>query len=82
LFVRGYIYTNLLSIFDYLNARPFMEQTMSDVKKERNAKRRGAKKKRDKERKRAQTTKYSFVQEFQQQEQPEEQNVETPVVND
>lgn len=59
-----------------------MEQTMSDVKKERNAKRRGAKKKRDKERKRAQTTKYSFVQEFQQQEPPEEQKVETPVVND
>ncbi len=56
-----------------------MKQKMSDVKKERNAKRRGDKKKRDKERKRAQTTKYSFVQEFQQQEmgeQPEEQVTE------
>lgn len=58
-----------------------MEQTMSDVKRQRNAKRRGDKKKRDKERKRAQTTKYSFVQEFQKQEQPEEQNVETAKVD-
>ena len=58
-----------------------MKQKMSDVKKERNAKRRDAKKKRDRERKRAQTTKYSFVQEFQKQEQPEEQNVETAKVD-
>jgi hypothetical protein len=57
-----------------------MKQKMSDVKRQRNAKRRDAKKNRDIERKRAQTTKYSFVQEFQQQdpgEHPEEQNVET-----
>lgn len=53
-----------------------MKQKMSDVKKERNAKRRDAKKKRDRERKRAQTTKYSFVQEFQQQEPPEDQVTE------
>jgi len=56
---------------------------MSDVKRQRNAKRHGAKKKRDKERKQAHETKYSFVQEFQQQAQleepvvPEEQPVDT-----
>jgi hypothetical protein len=54
---------------------------MSDAKKERNAKRRDAKKNRDRERKRAQTTKYSFATEFQKQEQPEEQNVETVKVD-